>query len=518
MNIISVYGSHNASVALYIDGHYEVIELERFLSEKNIGLAQYLAIVEPEHVIDSILYYIRHKYRIEKFDLCLYSNTDQIHNNIKAFYEKRFPADEYKQFLHHESHAAGTFYQSDFFTATIFSMDGGGSDGFFNVYTAHRSHGLTKIGSEQLDLGFSYMLIGNYLKDIKLEPLNIGNLVYPGKLMGLCSYGNVIEDWLPAFIEYYKSMPLYSFEGKMNTLHNLGTLIGVVFSVEERLEGQLAWDIAATSQRAFEEVVFEYIRKYYKEGPICLTGGCALNIILNSRVRTEITKDIFIAPNSSDCGLAVGAILNYVKPEIAVDLTYSGLPILDIHLLPSLVQKRNHATVETIAKLIIDNKLIGILNGTSEHGPRALGNRSILCNAANKDMKNILNEKVKHREWFRPFGPIVRLEDCNKYFEFDDESKYMSFVANVREEWKEDLRAITHVDGTARIQTITKQQNEFIYNLLTEMEKIGSIPVILNTSFNVDGKPITTRISEALEVLRKSELDFVYIEGYIIKK
>jgi carbamoyltransferase len=517
VNIISVYGSHNASVALYVNGNYEVIELERFLSQKNIGLAQYLPIVEPNHVIDSLLHYIKNKFYINEFDLCLYSNTDQLHNGL-VDYKDFFPAIEYKWFYHHESHAAGTFYQSNFSNATIFSIDGGGSDGFFNVYKADRKNGLEKIGNEEIDLGFSYMLIGHYLKDIKFEPLNIGNLVYSGKLMGLCSYGKVRDEWLQHFINYYKMMPLNNFEEKMYTLKNLGDNIGVIFSTENRLEGQLAWDISATSQRAFEEVVFQYIKKYYTSGPICISGGCALNIILNSRIRNEITKEIFIAPNSNDCGLAVGALLNYIKPQEYVDLTYSGLPILDIDKLSSLVTKQNKIGIPEFSKLLLEDKIIGVLNGRSEHGPRALGNRSILCNAANKNMKNILNEKVKHREWFRPFGPIVRLEDCNKYFEFDGEARYMSYVATVREEWRDSLASITHVDNTARIQTVTRDQNQFIYDLLTELEKIGSIPVILNTSFNVDGKPIMTKIEDALIVLHNTELDYIYVEGYLIKK
>jgi predicted transport protein len=160
---------------------------------------------------------------------------------------------------------------------------------------------------------------------------------------------------------------------------------------------------------------------------------------------------------------------------------------------------------------------VGVIQGNSEHGSRALGNRSIICNPVG-DMKDVLNNKVKHREWYRPFAPMVRLEDCPKYFEFDEgvESRHMVFVANVREEWREKLPAITHQDNTARLQTVTRNQNPLIYDLLGELEKHTGHGVLLNTSFNVDGKPILTRLSDAFKILRETQLDAVYYEGKLI--
>jgi len=128
-------------------------------------------------------------------------------------------------------------------------------------------------------------------------------------------------------------------------------------------------------------------------------------------------------------------------------------------------------------------------------------------------MKDMLNSKVKHREWYRPFAPVVRYEDRNKYFCFDGDSPYMSFATQVRAKYQEQLQAVTHVDGSARIQTVKREQNEFLYDLLTEMEKIGKIPVLLNTSFNIKGNPILTTIKDALSVLDETELDAVYVEG-----
>jgi carbamoyltransferase len=133
-------------------------------------------------------------------------------------------------------------------------------------------------------------------------------------------------------------------------------------------------------------------------------------------------------------------------------------------------------------------------------------------------MKDILNEKVKHREWYRPFAPVVRLEDVSEYFEWDRESRWMSFCPKVKEEWREKLSAITHVDGTARVQTVTREQNEWLYDVLTLFKEKTGIGVLLNTSFNVDGKPILTTVKDAFNILENTQMDGLVIQNYYIKK
>jgi carbamoyltransferase len=133
-------------------------------------------------------------------------------------------------------------------------------------------------------------------------------------------------------------------------------------------------------------------------------------------------------------------------------------------------------------------------------------------------MKDILNKKVKNREWYRPFAPVVRLEDVSKYFEFEGESRWMSFCPKVKEEWRDVLKSITHVDNTARVQTVTREQNEWLYDLLTEFEKVKGVGVLLNTSFNVDGRPILSRYSDAMEVFYKTELDSLVLGDYFLYK
>jgi len=545
---ISFYGSHNAAYVVEKDGDIKlVLEVERFLNYKNSGMAQYACPNTRNLLFFSKLIpeFIMNELGIEEFENCYFLNCDVILNSHHRL-ERDINAKNYIECLHHRSHAAGVFYQSPYKEALIFSFDGGGNDGKFNVYIADRENSVTLLESVinpilnlnfiGYDLGFPYMVFGHYLKDIKHEHISTGNLVYSGKIMGLASYGKVIEEWIPHFIEFYKSNPhggrvngwdkdsYYDFESKIN---KLGSDIGIEFDHKNRLEGQVAYDIAATSQRAFEECFLEVAKPYmdkYPELPICITGGCGLNILLNTRLVEEFNKEIFVGPDPNDCGIALGMMLDKIKPANPVDVTYSGTKLLDINMLGDFIQnaydlfKASPLEVDTLVNDLYEGKIVGVARARSEHGPRALGNRSILCNPSIPDMKDILNEKVKHREWYRPFAPVVRLEDVNKYFEWNRDSRWMSFCPKVREEWKDKLAAITHVDGTARVQTVTREQNEWLYDLLTKFEEKSGIGVLLNTSFNVDGKPILSTIRDAFTILEKTQLDCLVIENYYIKK
>lgn len=522
--IVSVYGSHNATVALYHDNKYHIVEVERWLNKKNAGLITYLPSEYPQLVFDEIIDYLRAKTGFDVVDLYLTNYAD---------ISKLKPKFQYKQhinFDHHTAHAACAFYQSPFDESIVFTFDGGGDNGFFNVYKASRLNGIELLERFNQDLGFAYMIISDHLEDIKRDPLNIGNLVYAGKLMGLCSYGKVRKEWVPAFNEFYEKFNyvgnsyLGGAEVAIDALPELMKKLGINdFNNSTRVSGQIAWDMAATTQYVFEDQFFKFASKYLEDKNIsvCLSGGCALNVILNSII-LKINKRVFIPPNTNDCGIAVGGILNEVRPETPVDLTYSGIPILDSHMLMSYIENNRLSIVENIsakelAEFIHAGNIVGVIQGNSEHGSRALGNRSILCNPIG-DMKDVLNEKVKHREWYRPFAPIVRLEDATTYFEFPEgvQSRHMTYVADVKSKWRKKLPAITHKDNSARLQTVTKNQNPFIYELLTEFSKISDHSVLLNTSFNVNGKPILSRLSDALDILTNSKMDAVYYDNKLI--
>lgn len=521
---ISFYGSHNSAVVVEQDGKILcVIEVERFLNVKNAGYGQYLVSHTRPYLLTEICKWIEKKFGISEYENCYYLNTDTIEGPKKVFYHELIPAKNYEQLLHHESHAACGFYQTNFEEALIVSFDGGGNDGFFNIYYAPNRGEINEIARLGLDMGFPYMSFGDYLNDVKLEPaLNIGNLVYSGKIMGLCSYGKLREEWLEPMKEYYLAKP--DGLNYLGLLNILGEKIGLTFSSSNRLEGEIAWDLAKTSQIAFEEVTIELIKPFLEEYPnipLIMVGGCALNILLNTRLKKELDRDVFVPPNPNDCGIAAGLLLSKLKPKEAIDLTYSGVPILDEDTLMSICEynwKSYPSNIKTIAKDIKNGKIVGVARGNSEHGPRALGNRSILCDPTHPNMKDILNSKVKHREWYRPFAPVVRLEDVSKYFEFEGESRWMSFCPLVKEEWRETLISITHVDGTARVQTVTREQNEWLYDLIGEFEKLSGVGVLLNTSFNVDGKPILSTFRDALEVFNRTELDSLVLENYYITK
>ena len=520
---IAFYGSHNAAVAVEENGKLiTVIEVERFLTEKNAGYAQYLVSHTRPYLLKHILEYIKDEYGISEYDKCYYLNSDTLEGGTKVHYEQLIPANEHINCLHHLSHAACGFYQTDYEEALIISFDGGGNDGFFNVYHAEDRNTITLLDKYNLDLGFPYMSFGDFLGDIRKEPaLNIGNLVYSGKIMGLCSYGNVNEDWLPHFEEYYRRKP--DGLNYLGYLKELGEQCDLEFSMVNRYTGQTGWDIAKTSQIAFENVFMEMAQPFLDKFPglpLIVVGGCALNILLNYKLHIELDRPVFVPPNPNDCGIATGMILNHMKPETAVDVTYAGIPILDKHTLMSHVEERwgKQLTTEKLVEDLANGKIVGVVRDTSEHGPRALGNRSIMCNPVYPDMKDILNAKVKNREWYRPFAPVCKLEDVSKYFDFEGESRWMGFCPTVKEEWRDKLVSITHVDGTARVQTVTEEQNPWLYNLLTEFEEKTGIGVLLNTSFNVNGRPILSRYSDALKVYDATQMDCLVLQDFYFTK
>lgn len=528
--VIAIAGSHNATVALSIGGVIkEVVELERLVGVKNASLFSYPAttINHRYHSLRYIRDMFYEKYGIETYDYCYLETIDTYGHEI---IKKLFPYKKQSCFSHHSNHAAGSFYQSPHKEALIISFDGGGNDGWFVVYHAERGKRPTPIHYENVNFGVCYSMVGHYLTHIKHEQTYmIGNLVYAGKLMALASYGTVRDEWLSGLREWYK---LPAGVDHQSILLDIFTKVGIVLNDDGLVSEKDSLDLAATNQYVFEEsflnIVSSFLEKY-ENLPVHLTGGSALNIVLNTRLAQ--TREVFVSPNASDCGLAVGMLCNHNLPAEQVDITYAGPEVFDKYALPDYMssvvngadyyygqQPMKFDRMPDIVSDLVNGKILGVVRGRCEHGPRSLGNRSILANPLIHDMKDIINADIKHRESFRPFAPVVRLEDVDKFFEWSQESRWMSFCPKVKPEYTTVLQSVTHVDGTARVQTVTREQNSWLYNLLTEFEKITGHGILLNTSFNVDGKPILNTYKDAFEVFNSTEMHALVIDDIYISK
>ena len=514
-NTLSIYGSHDASVT-FIDknNQLKVLEYERFVNQR------YGAFTETmEHrtglgtMAEQRELFLNHIYeQANNIELVIYN---EIGDGDKKIIEEWWPKCKFKKMEHHRSHAASGYFQSGFDKAIILSIDGGGNDYDGVTYTASylaNGNSIDLIKKYDINLGVAYGHIGCPISEIKPGPdSDRHSLVYAGKVMGLCAYGEVRDEWVEPMEKYYRHKHLSILGGK----------IGLDLSLNS-LSGQNSYDLAATSQFVFEKLAFELINPYlekYEDHNLILVGGCALNVLFNQIIYEHLDgldRELYVPPNPNDCGLSLGQfLLEY--PQQKTNLHYNGFELLDQDKLEDFVTDRNARKIEVpeIVKLLKSGKLIGLASGCSEVGPRALGNRSIICDPSFPNMKDILNSKVKFREWYRPFAPVARLENASEYFNNVFESKYMSFAPTVKKEYEEELNAITHIDKTSRLQTITREQHELFYDILLELENQNHVSVILNTSFNILGNPILTKIKDALYVLDNTELDYVIVDGYL---
>jgi carbamoyltransferase len=524
--IVSTYLGHNASMTVSIDSKIlEVVEFERMTNVKNGGCLAQVGVKSPQLIITLVKDYLMQKYNIKRFDLLLFNHLDIEFLRKHHFTSEKqilnfFNADRLELVHHQHGHMAGAFYQSDLQYSRGVSFDGGGSDGNFNVFECHRKEGIKQVDYiPNHTIGMRLSELAQYTSSIRKEAdfWVAGGLVYPGKIMGLSSYGTVREEWLEAFKEFYTG----TYEGgpggvglDANYLKLKATL-----NLPDVLEGELEKDLVATSQRMFELKFEELIGKHYKDqDTFIVAGGCALNILNNQRLRNE--RNIFVPPNPNDAGLSLGFMLDYLKPEQAYDGTFAGPEVWDKHSLAEYVEKYDGKllNLDNLVQDLMDGKIIGVVRGGSELGPRALGHRSIICHAAVPGMKDILNKKVKNREPFRPFAPVCREGDAYRFFHMQGPCKWMSFCPEVKEEHKEALASITHVDGTARLQTVTYNDMNFMSILLGRLNEYHAYPVLLNTSFNIAGKPILNTYRDAIWMLENTEMDGVIFEDYYIKK
>ena len=513
-NLVSIFGGHDANVSFYHadKNKYYSIEIERLVQKRYFRLhvdndpaSQFRILNECQKIAEE-RWGIKNDY--EQVLICsdgfIEIDPKQVFNTEKVSTIAR----------HHQTHAAAAFYMSPFKEALIVSYDGGGDDGHFNIYSGNRD-GITLLENIKSDFGGGYLLCGSLVREVAEKSRH--QLALAGKLMGLCGYGNVIPEYVPAFQEFFFDRDYEKLANWTNlNLKNIDSpwknpLDNWVF------EGQEGYNIAATAQEAFENAFFSVLEKYDPDIPLIVTGGCALNVLVNEKIKSVYDRRLYVPPNPHDGSLSLGHLFLYKKPDNQVDITYEGLPLVDSNELQTYIDEYGATKVnkKEIAELIKDGKIIGLVYGDSEVGPRALGNRSIVCDPSIADMKDILNSKVKHRESYRPFAPFCKKEDAHKYFESRDfdNMECMSFAVKVK---VDTLPSITHVDGTARLQTVTEESHPHFYELLTEFGKISDTNVLLNTSFNSRGKPILSTISDAVDILKNTELDHVIVNDHLI--
>jgi carbamoyltransferase len=461
---------------------------------------------------------------------------------------------KYHRVEHHQAHLASTFYVSPFEQAALLSADGLG-DFASTMWGTGQGNRLHIDGSIAFphSLGMYYTAVSQYLGFRKFGD--------EFKVMGLAAYGE------PAYLDEFRKIVL--------TNGGVGFRLGLEYFKHHRTGPEMTWkdadktpelgamysdymverlgpsrdpeapvekqhrDGAASLQARLEEVLFEMLRQLHartKQKAVCLAGGVAFNCVANGKIFDETPfQQIYLQPASGDAGLAIGAayfvhhqVLGQPRSFVMEDAywgpSYTPEQVrsaVDASRLRSEGMEISEHPEETIAKEaakeIAAGKILGWFQGRAEWGPRALGNRSIVADPRRADMKDILNARIKHREMFRPFAPSVLAESTGEYFEKSYPSPFMTQAYSVRTEKREAIPAPTHVDGTGRLQTVTREANPRYWRLIREFGNLTGVPVVLNTSFN-DNEPIVCRPEEAIECFLRTKMDVLVLGDTLVRK
>ena len=460
---------------------------------------------------------------------------DDIKKHLKGFQgEIIFPE-------HHMSHAAHAFYTSPFEECAILTIDGVGEWTTTSFGTAqNNSIKLTHDVRWPHSVGLFYSAF-TYFLGFKV---NEGEY----KLMGLSAYGKpkyydlIMKELIDVKDDgsIHLNMKYFAFTyDKVMTNDKFSELFGIPPRWKNKKTEQIHYDIAASAQKVLEDVILKmanYIHKKTQMKNLSFAGGVALNGVANyNLLKNGPFENVHIPPSPGDAGSAVGCAqyLYYVhnknkrtvqqNSERIKNNVYVG-PSFSNDVIKSFLEENNinyeylqrEQLLQNTAKLISDGNVVGWYQGKMEWGPRALGNRSILADPRDAKMKDILNEKIKHRESFRPFAPSILEEYVSEYFDIDITSPYMLFVAPVKK--PEKIPAVTHVDGTGRLQTVSKDTNPLYYDLINRFYAITGVPVIVNTSMNVMGEPIVTTPEEAFRMWARTEMDSLVLGNYLISE
>lgn len=542
---------HDAAVSLWIDGEHACsIQQERLTRQKGDGSYPLEAI---NYCLDAA--------GIEGKDVDLVAVPTQctmisyehwFNGQTVNKLSETFPNASYFQVGHHLCHASASVFVSGQRKGSFLTLDGTGGqimtqNGPVN-YETH-SIGYFDLDKKRLRIfcgpgpinnfggmyyGASEMIYRKKVGALENPEISSQNSKYrdtfAGKVMGLSAYGSDYEYgsndtdywWNPSEKLASENYPYVDFARSMN-------------GWREQDADRLAYIL----QRNYEEAIIYLTRtlleKDYLEENVCFSGGSFMNIIGNTLVRQEAGfKEIFHTPFATDCGLAIGAACyaifrhdkdveiklpenigllgkEYTDDEIATAIKESGLKCKKFD--------NDQDLCDYTAKILSDtNKVVGWFQGKSEFGPRALGSRSILMHPGPAENKDILNARVKHREYWRPFAGIVTDEAFNDYFEEDFPSPYMMYNLTVREEKRKEIAAITHIDNSCRAQTVNEKNNPKVHMLIKSFEKLTGVSMVLNTSFNDNGEPIVESPTDALTSFKNMNMDLLIIGNYAVLK
>ena len=442
------------------------------------------------------------------------------HHLQKRFMGAKESADKWQFVDHHLAHAASAFLPSPYREAAVLTVDGRGEHATTSYYLGEQNN-LTLLSDVRMpySLGLLYENVTSYLGFLHSSD--------EYKVMALASYGK------PVYINEFRSI-IHLGENGTFTIdeHNLEQLFGKARKRNDPFT-QKHFDIAHSLQKVLEETVLELVNWFYKEtklANLCMAGGVALNCVLNAVIRDKGPfTNIWVQPAAGDAGTSLGAAMwldavkrNQPDDRFYMDHAYWGPEYTDEEIEKFLQwtkvpYKKLTNIAREAAEILAQDKVIGWYQGRMEFGPRALGSRSILASPINASMQARLNE-IKDREDFRPVAPVVLQEDAGEWFENASYSPFMLFVYNVKADKAGKIPAVRHVDGTARIQTVNRQQHPLYHDLLTEFKKLTGVPVLVNTSFNTRGEPIVCTPRDAIECFWTSPFDALVINSFLLEK
>jgi len=470
-----------------------------------------------------------------------------------------FPDQNFKGVIdhveHHLAHLASAYYASPFDQALAVSVDGFG-DFSSSAWGIGEGQSLDVKSYVHFphSLGIFYQALTQYL--------GFPNYGDEYKVMGLSPYGKPTHmdqmreivrlqenggfELKLDFFRHHQENISYQWENHIPEVAELYSseledLLGPARRADESLT-QVHYDIAKSIQTMYEEAFFHLVNTIHKDNAIdnlTVAGGCGMNSVANGKVyRKSNIKQVYIQSAAGDAGGAIGAAYvvaaknDKIGPESRMQHAYWGPAYSDDSIKKMLEAHRDEieeancrvehfddeqALYERTAKAIDAAGVIGWFQGRLEWGPRALGNRSILADPRRSDMKDILNLKIKRRESFRPFAPSILREDVNEWFEEDDEVPFMMKVFQIREEQREKIPAVTHVDGSGRLQTVFQKTNEKYYGLISTFKALTGVPILLNTSFN-ENEPVVCRPEEALNCFLRTKMDVLVCGNYFIER